>query len=81
MITGINNKTFLTTLSHLASSVGNSSPTVKSNGTALPAAASASAKVILAVRRQKLPPCTPCRQPKSAMLRKHQRKRIVRFRA
>ncbi len=46
MITGINNKTFLTTLSHLASSVGNSSPTVKSNGTALPAAASASAKVI-----------------------------------
>ena len=46
MITGINNKTFLTTLSHLASSVGNSSPTVKSNASALPAAASASAKVI-----------------------------------
>ncbi len=46
MITGINHKTFLTTLSNLTSSVGNSSPTVKSNSTALPAAASASAKVM-----------------------------------
>lgn len=46
MISGIHNKTFLTTLSNLTSSVGNSSPTVKSNSTALPAAASASAKVM-----------------------------------